>query len=159
MDSNGDLTITGGEIYVSGPTDSGNGTFDSNGTFIVDGGLVLGLGSTGMMETPAQESKQNTLVVTGSSYAAGSVVEVRDASGSVHVSWTTPKQFASVIFSGPEIDQGATYGVYVDGEPMEEIEATEVTSGAESDFYGGGRDGRGGGPRSWPGERSPQSGL
>lgn len=98
------------------------------------------------METPAQESKQNPLVVTGSSYAAGSVVEARDASGSVHVFLTSPKQLASVISSSPEIDQGTTYSVCIDGESMEEIEATEVTSGAESDFYGSGRDGRGDDP-------------
>ncbi|WP_102411066.1 carbohydrate-binding domain-containing protein [Beduinella massiliensis] len=158
LDSNGDLTITGGQVYVSGPTGSGDGTFDSNGTFSIDGGLVLGIGSTGMMETPAQTSKQNTLVVTGTDYAAGSVVEVRDAEGSALASWIAPKQFASVIFSSPEIERNATYEVYVDGELMEEIDATEVTSGAGSDL-GNGRGGRGGGRGDWEENRSPRSGL
>lgn len=155
LDSNGDLAITGGEVYVSGPTDSGNGTFDSNGTFTLDGGLVLGIGSTGMMETPAQESKQNTLVVTGSGYAAGSVVEVRNAEGSALVSWTAPKQFTSVICSSPDIELGATYGVYVDGELLEEIVATDVVSGAVGSFGGGNRGNRGGRPGGGQGERNP----
>ena len=119
---------------------------------------MLGIGSTGMMETPAQTSKQNTLVVTGTDYAAGSVVEVRDAAGSALASWIAPKQFASVIFSSPEIERNATYEVYVDGELMEEIEATEVTSGAGSD-WGNSRGGRGGGRGDWEENRSPRSGL
>lgn len=39
IDSNGSLTVSGGETYVSGPTDNGNGALDFNGTGTITGGF------------------------------------------------------------------------------------------------------------------------
>lgn len=41
IDSNGSLSVTGGEIYASGPTMSGNGALDYNGDAIISGGFSL----------------------------------------------------------------------------------------------------------------------
>ena len=40
LDSNGNATITGGDIVVYGPTTDGNGALDVNGTFEVTGGTL-----------------------------------------------------------------------------------------------------------------------
>ena len=42
LDSNGDLTITGGTTTVVGPTSVDNGSFDADGTFAITGGTVVG---------------------------------------------------------------------------------------------------------------------
>ena len=42
LDSNGDLTITGGTTTVVGPTSMDNGSFDADGTFTITGGTVVG---------------------------------------------------------------------------------------------------------------------
>lgn len=105
LDSNGTLAINGGTICVSGPTDSANGTFDRGTGFTVNGGVLLGAGSAGMMETPGGDSAQNVVIVSGSGQA-GSMVEIRDAAGSVLFSWTVPKSFSVVTFSMPEITVG-----------------------------------------------------
>ena len=41
IDSNGDLTVSGGNIFVSGPSDNGNGALDYNGTATITGGTPV----------------------------------------------------------------------------------------------------------------------
>lgn len=41
LDSNGDLTISGGEVYVDGPTNGGNGALDYDGNGTITGGPPL----------------------------------------------------------------------------------------------------------------------
>ena len=150
----GTLTINGGTICVSGPTDSANGTFDSGTGFTVNGGVLLGAGSAGMMETPGGDSAQNVVIVSGSGQA-GSMVEIRDAAGSVLVSWTVPKSFSVVTFSMPEITVGETYAVYVDGTQAASAECTGVVTGGAGGMAGGFDRGGGKGGFMDPGAQKP----
>lgn len=58
LDSNGSLLILGGEIYISGPTNGGNGALDYNGQGEVTGGIVLAAGDGGMTENFGTSSTQ-----------------------------------------------------------------------------------------------------
>lgn len=138
LDSNGALTINGGTVYVSGPTGDGDGTFDCDGVFTINGGVVLGTGSSGMLKTPTTDSKQNTISVscTGS---AGDTVEVKGADGNTLVSAVAPKSFTNVTFSTPDITEGETYTVYVNGTEA----ASETCSGVVSSATGMGSFGGG----------------
>lgn len=151
LDSNGALTINGGTVYVSGPTGDGNGTFDCDGVFTINGGVVLGTGSSGMLKTPTMDSKQNTISVscTGS---AGDTVEVKGAGGNTLVSAVAPKNFTNVTFSTPDITEGETYTVYVNGTEA----ASETCSGVASGATGMGSFG--GGPGNMGG-RTPNGGM
>lgn len=151
LDSNGALTINGGTVYVSGPTGDGNGTFDCDGVFTINGGVVLGTGSSGMLKTPTTDSKQNTISVscTGS---AGDTVEVKGADGDTLVSAVAPKSFTNVMFSTPDITEGETYTVYVNGTEA----ASETCSGVVSGATGMGSFG--GGPGNMGG-RAPNGGM
>ena len=151
LDSNGALTINGGTVYVSGPTGDGNGTFDCDGVFTINGGVVLGTGSSGMLKTPTTDSKQNTISVscTGS---AGDTVEVKGADGNTLVSAVAPKNFTNVTFSTPDITEGETYTVYVNGTEA----ASETCSGVVSGATGMGSFG--GGPGNMGG-RAPNGGM
>lgn len=153
-DASKSLTFNGGTICVSGPTDSANGTFDSGTGFTVNGGVLLGAGSAGMMETPGGDSAQNVVIVSCSGQA-GSTVEVRDAAGSVLVSWTVPKSFSVVTFSMPEVTVGETYAVYVDGTQAASAECTGVVTGGAGGMAGG--FDRGGGKSGFmdPGAQKP----
>lgn len=138
LDSNGALTINGGTVYVSGPTGDGDGTFDCDGVFTINGGVVLGTGSSGMLKTPTTDSKQNTISVscTGS---AGDTVEVKDADGNTLVSAVAPKSFTNVMFSTPDITEGETYTVYVNGTEAASETCSGVVSGATGmGSFGGG---------------------
>lgn len=151
LDSNGALTINGGTVYVSGPTGDGNGTFDCDGVFTINGGVVLGTGSSGMLKTPTTDSKQNTISVscTGS---AGDTVEVKGADGNTLVSAVAPKSFTNVTFSTPDITEGETYTVYVNGTEA----ASETCSGVVSGATGMGNFG--GGPGNMGGQ-APNGGM
>ena len=48
IDSNGDLTVSGGNIFVSDPSDNGNGALDYNGTATITGGTLVAAGMSGM---------------------------------------------------------------------------------------------------------------
>lgn len=138
-------------MYVSGPTGDGDGTFDCDGVFTVNGGVVLGTGSSGMLETPTTDSKQNTISVscTGS---AGDTVEVKDADGNTLVSAVVPKSFTNVTFSTPDITEGETYTVYVNGTEAASETCSGVVSGATGmGSFGGGRGNMGG--------RAPNGGM
>ena len=138
-------------MYVSGPTGDGNGTFDCDGVFTINGGVVLGTGSSGMLKTPTTDSKQNTISVscTGS---AGGTVEVKGADGNTLVSAVAPKSFTNVMFSTPDITEGETYTVYVNGTEA----ASEACSGVVSGATGMGSFG--GGPGNMGGQ-APNGGM
>lgn len=124
LDSNGSATITGGDITVWGPTTDGNGALDVNGTFEVSGGTLLATGSAGMMVAPSTDSAQAWIATAlAATAAAGSEVVVTDEDGSEVAAYTPQKDFASVVLSAAELEQGATYTVTVDGS------ATTVTAG------------------------------
>lgn len=151
LDSNGALTINGGTVYVSGPIGDGNGTFDCDGVFTINGGVVLGTGSSGMLKTPTTDSKQNTISVscTGS---AGDTVEVKGADGNTLVSAVAPKNFTNVMFSTPDITEGETYTVYVNGTEAASETCSGVVSGATGMGSFGGDPGNMGG-------RAPNGGM
>ena len=138
LDSNGALTINGGTVYVSGPTGDGNGTFDCDGVFTINGGAVLGTGSSGMLKTPTTDSKQNTISVSCTG-GADDTVEVKGADGNTLVSAVAPKSFTNVMFSTPDITEGETYTVYVNGTEAASETCSGVVSGATGmGSFGGG---------------------
>ena len=48
LDSNGNVTMSGGIVIVNGPTQGGNGALDYNGTFEITGGTLVAAGTTDM---------------------------------------------------------------------------------------------------------------
>ena len=51
IDSNGDLNVSGGEIYVSGPTSDGDSTLDYDGAATVTGGTIVAAGTAAWRRT------------------------------------------------------------------------------------------------------------
>jgi len=133
LDSNGNATITGGEITVYGPTTDGNGALDVNGTFDVTGGTLLATGSAGMMVAPSTDYAQGWIATAlDATAAAGSEVVITDADGAEVATYSPPKDFAAVVLSSADITSGETYTVAVDGT------STVVTAGeAPAGGHGG----------------------
>jgi hypothetical protein len=133
LDSNGDATITGGDITVHGPTTDGNGALDVNGAFTVSGGTLLATGSAGMMVAPSGDSAQGWIATAlGTTAAAGSEVVISDGDGAEVATYTLAKDAASVVFSSSDLASGETYTVAVDGTE------TSVTAGeAPAGGHGG----------------------
>ena len=124
VDSNGDLTINGGEIYIDGPSDNGNSAIDygDRSSAYMNGGTLVAIGSSGMAEGMSDSSKQEVLMVKlGEQMEAGDVV-LTDSEGNVIVSYTALKSYDCVIISTAEVESGATYTLTTSGT------TTEVTA-------------------------------
>lgn len=150
VDSNGTLTVTGGELYVSGPADNANGALDYDGGGQITGGTVVAAGSAGMAMNFGGTSTQGSILLTFSGQAAGTEVVLRDSGGAVLLSYAPEKAFSSVVVSSPGLAEGGTYIVSVGGNDME-VELDGLIYGNGSGGFGGGhggggRGGRDGGP-------------
>ncbi|MBR1528148.1 MAG: carbohydrate-binding domain-containing protein [Oscillospiraceae bacterium] len=115
LDSNGNLTVSGGTVLADGPTNDGNGALDSNGGITVTGGFLLAAGSSGMAEYP-DEASQNVIVITLDYYQnADTLVTICDQDGNEIISYTPSKQFNSVVFSSEALESGKEYTLYLGG--------------------------------------------
>ncbi len=134
LDSNGSTTMTGGLVIVNGPTNNGNGALDTNGTFTISGGTLIAVGSSGMAEAPDSTSEQlSVLVNLDATQSAGTRVSlVNTDTGEVVMSYTPEKIFQSVVFSSPDLESGASYEFYLDGNATGTDTYNLITSGTLS---------------------------
>lgn len=124
LDSNGDVTLTGGSVTVHGPTNGGNGALDINGSFDITGGTLLAGGSAGMAETPDSSSAQGWVAAFVNA-SAGDKVELTDASGNILATYVPEKAVQSVVFSTSNVESGQTYSVLVNGSESGDVVANE----------------------------------
>lgn len=111
LDSNGDLLITGGEVYVSGPVNGGNGSLDYNGSGSITGGIFAAAGNGQMAVNFDRSSTQCSMLVSVGTQKAGTEVKVTDAKGTVLLSWKPETDYSCVVISLPEFRVGETYTV------------------------------------------------
>lgn len=154
IDSNGAVTITGGTVYVDGPTNSGNGALDYNAGFYVSGGVLVAAGSAGMTQNISSTSSQIGISMTFSSQqAAGTNVSLRDADGKVVVSYSPEKQYQNVIFSSPYIKSGSTYSIYSGETKVVEFSVTDIVTYVNESGLTTGNNGMGGAGGSMKGDK------
>lgn len=165
-DSNGALYVTGGETYISGPENSGNGALDYASEAYISGGTFVALGASGMAMNFGSSSTQGSMLVNSTkTQQSGSIVELKDSEGKVLVSFESMGRYSSVVVSCPEIKVGASYTLTMGDESME-ITMSELLYGSGMGGFGGdrgmggfggGRDkGDFGGGRDFPGGERPQ---
>ncbi len=150
IDSNGSIDISGGNIYVSGPTNGGNGAMDYNGTANITGGTAVLAGSVGMAQGFSDTSTQYSVLYNLSSTStAGTEISLKDADGNIVISYTPQKQYQSIVISSPDLQKGATYTI-TSGEQTTEITLSSVstTAGEGNTGFPGGMGGGMGGRRN-----------
>ncbi len=145
VDSNGYLTVSGGELYVTGPSNGGNGALDYGIDAAIYGGIVVAAGQSGMAQNFGSESTQGTILVnTQQQNAAGSDIVLLDSKGSELIAWTAEKAYNSVVVSCPEIRSGSSYIVKT-GDVSTEVTMDSLVCGDGFGFGGGRHDFQGGG--------------
>lgn len=114
LDSNSALEVSGGEVYVSGPTSDGDSAIDygDGSKATITGGTVVALGSTGMAKGFGNSSTQGSMLISASGNA-GDTVTLSDSSGKVLCSYVAQKSFACVLVSAPGVEQGKSYTLKV----------------------------------------------
>lgn len=140
LDSNGDLTVSGGVIYVSGPTSDGDSALDYDGTATITGGVVIAAGYSGMAQNFGSDSTQGSILLTNSA-ASTETISVTDSAGNLLAEYTPDKAYTCVVVSCPEMAVGESYTINAWG--------TSQTVTLDSLIYGssgmGGMGGFGGG--------------
>lgn len=118
LDSNGDIIINGGSVFVSmNGTGANNGLdygSENGGQCLINGGTVIACAGSSMLEEISEDSGQCTLVyVPDETISADSTLTITDASGETILTKEIPLAFSSLILSTPEFEQGQTYKISI----------------------------------------------
>lgn len=136
VDSNGNIYITGGALYVTGPESNGDSALDYEKEAVITGGTVVAAGYSGMAVNFSSSSTQGSMLVNITNTVSGEVT-LKDESGETLVSYTPQKSYNSVVISTPKIEISKTYTVSMAG--------TETSVTMDSLIYGEGMSMGGGG--------------
>ena len=157
MDSNGNIYINGGKVFVSMNGTGINSAIDygseNGGVCQVNGGTLVACGGSGMVESLDTASAQG-FVETAANGAAGTSLTLADESGNMLLDETIPNAFTYVMLSAPGMTSGSAYTLSVGGTETQ-VTAND-TSGASGGFgmgrmFGGGMR-MGGGRGALPGQ-------
>lgn len=144
IDSNGNIDINGGLVYISLVGDGSNCALDygseNGGVCRINGGTVVACGGSTMLETMSETSAQPSLLYAGATQAAGTEIALQAADGKTLLTIAAPNSFSAVLVSCPEMQLGSTYTLTL-GATSQEITLPQV-----ADSYGvSGGMGQGGG--------------
>ncbi len=117
IDSNCDLEINGGDITIIGPRPGADSALDIDGEMFINGGTVLTAGSSGMNETPSEESKQNSIWLNTDRMDAGAFIEIVSNGEIIH-SFNAELEFNLILVSSDRFVKGNEYIFNVNGERL-----------------------------------------
>lgn len=138
LDSNGSMSISGGNITVYGPTDNGNASIDYDGSATITGGVLCAFGSSGMAQNMSGGTQCSALITS-----SGSANTKFTVSGNgVNYSYTVKKSFGCVVFSAPDLEKGSTY-TFTIGSDSQNVTFSSYLYGSSSGM-GGNMSGPGG---------------
>lgn len=134
IDSNGNIDINGGLVYISLVGNGSNCALDygseNGGVCRINGGTVVACGGSTMLETMSENSAQPSLLYAGATQAAGTEIALQAADGKTLLTFAVPNSFSAVLVSCPEMQLGSTYTLTL-GATSQEITLTQV-----ADSYG-----------------------
>lgn len=141
VDVNGDLEMTGGELYVNGPQSGGDGALDYDGSFTLTGGTVVAVGSAGMAQGVSDPAIPGAVL-----NASGSgTLEVLDSAGNVLVRFEALRDYSHVVVYSDRFADGETYTLTMGADSQSVQMTTDSTGGMGfGGGFGGGRGGFGG---------------
>ena len=142
IDSNGYIYFNGGTTLVDGPTNSGNGALDAEHEILMNGGIVIAAGSSGMAEGLGTNSSiYNVSIFFNFTLSAGTKIEITNQEGAAVVEYTSAKSFGHLAAGTPLFKKGETYNIYVDGDKYDSFTISDITTTV----------GRATGPQNMPG--------
>jgi len=145
IDSNGTITMSGGNLLVYGPTDNGNGAIDYDSSFTITGGTLCAIGSSGMAQNVSSATQGSILYNLSSSKSANVSIKLK-YNNEVIYETSSIKTFNSIVISTPNIEKGKTYTLQV-GSNSYSITMSNYIYGSSSGMGGGMQPGGPGGRR------------
>lgn len=145
FDSNGTLTITGGDISVWTASTADNQPLDADGRITISGGTVLAAGGSAGMGFSISASQPYVTFGGGRdsslSLAGGEAFSIADESGKSVLDSTALCDAAFLFYSSPALTAEGRYSV------QSTVTATAKTGEADTQFGGNGGPGGSGGQR------------
>lgn len=146
IDSNGYLGIAGGNVYVLGPSNNGNGALDYGIYAAITGGEMVAVGGSGMAQGFEDESTQCSALVNFDEWIdSGETITLTDSNGNKLLTYKADKKFDSVLISASDMKQGETYTLAAGDQTstfaMENVTYSEGSGGMQKpDSTGDGSD-------------------
>ena len=167
VDSNGNMSVSGGYTQVFGAANNGNGALDIGDfgcSLTYTGGTIAAVGMSGMAVVPTsgnyiafgssgtgggfgRPGNQWGQTSSSSSFSIskGAAIAIKDSSGNTVYSATAEKSANHVVFASDTLKSGETYTLYVNGQ-----------SAATATLTAGTGQQQGGQPGQWqPGQGQP----
>lgn len=146
IDSNGYLGIAGGNVYVLGPSNNGNGALDYGIYAAITGGEMVAVGGSGMAQGFGDESTQCSALVNFDEWIdAGETITLTDSNGNKLLTYKADKKFDSVLISTSDMKQGETYTLTAGDQTstfaMEDVTYSEGSSSMQGPGGGPGNGG------------------
>lgn len=114
IDSNGYITINGGTVLAIANGKTGDGGIDADRDITINGGAVTAFGFRN--DSVSENSAQNCMELSfNGSRTAAQGLAVKDAYGNTVLEAVCEREFSSVTYSSPALEQNVDYTVYVDG--------------------------------------------
>lgn len=150
VDSNGYITVSGGDVYVMGSSGGGDGALDYSISAQITGGTVVAAGQSGMAVNFCEGSAQGAILVNiQSQQQAGTDVVLLDGDGEELIRRTIEKGYNSVVVSCPEITESGTYVLKMGTEETQiTMDGLIYGEGHGPGGFGGGHGGMKGGDGS-----------
>ncbi len=136
IDSNGAITINGGNIVAYGGA-APEGALDCDQQkILINGGTLVAVGDE---NSPISEDSEQASVLLGS-YTKGSVIALLDASGNEVYSFTLEDSKSNIVLSVAGLTSGETYTVTVDGTEDQNftVDSMVISAGGSVGTMGGG---------------------
>lgn len=159
IDSNGNIFISGGEIFISVSDGGSNSALDygseNGGVCEISGGRVIACGGSGMAETFGSGSSQASLLYCLTSAAqAGQTLSLGRAGESPLLSAEIPCSFTAAVLSCPELAVGESYSLTI-GDLSDQLSLSAISGrfgaeGGPGSFGDFGVPGKGFGGRGGP---------
>lgn len=112
IDSNGSFYVTGGNVYVSGPENAGNGAIDYNSKAVITGGsFIIAVGSDGMAMNFTGSTQGSVLISLSENHSQGEEIIVKDEDSNVILRYTPQSKYKSILLSSEDLKEGSTYTI------------------------------------------------
>ncbi len=111
IDSNGNLTVSGGDTVVESTSTGIDSALDYGGEGTITGGTFVALGATGMAQGFSSSSTQASVMLSGQSTTARTTVTVIDSQGKQVFSFTPSIANNSLLISAADMKTDGTYTI------------------------------------------------
>ena len=129
IDANGNITVSGGNMIIMGPSDNENAPIDYDLSATISGGVVAAFGYSGEAQNFGETSSQGSILVKLDNQPNGALVQLIDSSGNALIESRTDKAFNCVVLSCSYIKAGETYTIKA-GEYETQVNMTSLIYGS-----------------------------